>query len=640
MIRDDDSITTSIVEDNYTARSISKLRQMFVKYSENCKEHRQDAFRDRRYFDGDQISPEWQRTLDANDMPAVPINLIQDNIMAHIGLVASQQTEIRAFARTQAGVPAADVATKLLRYAIDSSNLEVIFREACPNYFIEGIGAVLVECDNTAVYPQIIDFRDFAYDPDSRRSDFSDAKWMGFSRWLPVDTIAETYPEQYMELNPSGSTVEFYDLDAANGFNKDTENTWLNDSRMIRVIEMYYLEGGQWFNVVWCHKGILDFGPSAYMDDYGRSRCPIIAMSANVMADPNAKNQRYGRVRNLVYPQDDYNARRHAALKYAMAKVIQQVDPQANPVDPETLRAEARKREVIMPPGYQIQSVQISAEQVSFMQMAGEEIQRLSPAAAVTGASLPDDASGRSRQFAAAGGSLPLKPLLSRVQDWRDNMYRAVWYCIAQFWHAEMEVRITSDINAPKYLQINQPIVQEVEQPMVDPQTQQPVIDPYTGGPVMQKVAQVVGVENEVAKMDMDFKITTVEKHDNLESEVWEAIMKLAASTGAAPGTPEFRVLLEWAPMPDKSSVLERYDAQIAKQQQDNAPQLEMQQQFQQMQAQIDLLMSQSKADKDASTAEANAAKAERTRLETAMLADNHNTQQELAEVVKQQFFR
>lgn len=625
------------------APSTSKLRRMFLHYTNNCSEHRDDAFRDRRYFDGDQISAAWQKNLAANDMPMVPINLIRDNITAHIGLIAAQQTEIRAFSRTQTGAPAADVATKLIRYGIDAGQIETKFREASEQFFVEGVGAILIECDAENIYATLIDFRDFIYDPNSRRSDFSDARWMGFSRWLPVDDIEDAYPEAFARLAPSGDRADFYSLDIATGFDKDTvgdEPAWTKGKEMVRVVEMYYLEGGQWMNVVWCHKGVLDHGPSQYMNDRGVSVCPIIAEACNTMAAPDAKNQRYGEVRNLVYPQDDYNARRHAALKFMMAKTIQMVDPGAQPVDPDTLRGEASKRVAILPPGYQMQDVSVSAEQVQFMQMAGAEIQRLSPAAAVTGANLPDNASGRSRQLSAAGGRLSLTPILSRVQDWRENIYRHVWYRINQYWHAQMEVRISGDVNAPKYLQINVPQVQEVDQPIVDPTTGQPMIDPYTGQVATQKVAQVIGVQNEVAKMDMDFKITTVEAHSSLEQEVWDSLMKMMASLQIPFGTPEFRLAMEWYPMPNKSEVIERYDAMLEKMKGDSAESDQMQQQMRQMAAQLEMLLKQSKADKDASTAQVNTAKAERTHLETTMLAENHNTQQELASVVSQQFSR
>ncbi|SFQ00518.1 hypothetical protein SAMN04488241_1213 [Sphingomonas rubra] len=332
---------------------------MFLHYSINCAEHRSDAFRDRRYYDGDQVSKAWKKHLADNDKPMVPINLIKDNITAHVGLVASQQTEVRAFARTQAGAPAAETATKLMRYAIDASQIEIQFRDHSAQFFIEGIAAFLIECDNENVFFLPIDFRDFIYDPNSRRSDFSDARWMGFSRWLPASEIADSYPDAFERISPNRDFADFYDLDIANGFGKDTDDAlghspWIDNAKMVRVIEMYYLEGGQWQNVVWCHKGVLDFGPSQYTNDRGVSLCPIVAEACHVMGDPDAKNQRYGQVRDLIYPQDDYNARRHAALKYMNSKMIQQVDPMAQPVASDTLREEARKREIIMPPGYQI----------------------------------------------------------------------------------------------------------------------------------------------------------------------------------------------------------------------------------------------------------------------------------------------
>ncbi len=633
------------VVEEVRAPSTTKLQQMFLHYTKNCTDHRLDAFRDRRYFDGDQISAAWQKNLTENDMPMVPINLVKDNIAAHIGLVASQQTEIRAFSRTMQGANAADTATKLLRYAIDVGQIEDKLVAASEQFFIEGIGAILIECDHENIYPTIIDYRDFCYDPNSRLSDFSDARWMGFSRWLPAEDIMDAYPEAFDRISPDGDVSEFYAVDIANGFDKDTDDepTWAKGKESVRVIEMYYLDSGQWMNVVWCHRGVLDHGPSQYMDDRGVSRCPIRAMACHTKGDPDSKNARYGQVRDLVYPQDDYNARRHAALKYMMSKVIQQVDPNAQPVDSNTLREEASKRIVIMPPGYQMEDVSLSGEQVQFMQMASSEIQRMSPAAAVTGANLPDDASGRSRQLAAAGGRLSLTPVLGRVQKWRDAIYRDVWFCITQYWRAQMQVRITGNIHAPKYLQVNVPQIDEnqpeIPQIVTGPDGQ-PAIDPNTGQPQIQMVPNIIGTQNEVATMDMTFTLTTVERHNSLESEVWDSLMKMMSSLQIPFGTPQFRLALEWYDMPNKTEVIERYDAMEEKMKADSAQSDQMQQQMQQKIADLEMQLKQSKADKDASTAQSNAAKTQRTMLETAMLADNHNREQETHEIIKQQLFR
>lgn len=635
---DDQSV--EIVEETVAAPSTSKLRSMFKHYLDNCETHRADAFRDRRYFDGEQIGDAWRKRLEADEMPLVPINLIKDQIQAHIGLVSAQQTEVRAFPRTQAAAPAAETATKLLRYAIDSAKIENKINDAAANFFVEGVGALLIECDAENIYSTQIDFRDFAYDPNSRRSDFSDAKWMGFSRWLPAGDIADAYPEAYARLAPSGDG----DLETlGTGFDKDTTDNgsiWINSQKLIRVIEIYYLEGGEWQFAVWCHAGVLDFGPSPYTDDRGVSVCPLIPAACHTMADPNAGNHRYGEVRALVYPQDDYNARRHAALKGMMTKKVYKTDAWAEPVDSETLRAEARKREIVMPDGYDMTTLDVSAEQYQFMQLASQEIARMSPSAAVTGANLPADASGRSRQLAAAGGRLSLTPVLNRVQDWRENIYRHVWYRINQYWRAQMEVRITGNVNAPKFLSLNVPIVEEVEEPIVDPQTGQPMVNPYTGAIATQRVAKVVGIENEVARMDMDLMISTTEKHNDLEQEVWDSLMQMMSSLQITFGTPEFRLAMEWYPIPNRTEVIERYDSMVEKMKADSAESDQMQQQLAQMQAQISLLMDKSKADKDASTAAVNTAKAERTQIETAMLTDNHNQQQELQAIIAQQLFR
>jgi hypothetical protein len=166
-----------------------------------------------------------------------------------------------------------------------------------------------------------------------------------------------------------------------------------------------------------------------------------------------------------------------------------------------------------------------------------------------------------------------------------------MWLRAQQFWQAPMWIRVTDDVKAPEFIQVNEPEMGMVmqPQPMTD-EMGQPVIDPATGQPAVQMIPAigVVGVKNRLAELDMDIIVDTVPDQISLQQEVWGEIMQLVGSTGqglAAVFTPEFELMIQASPLADKARVIELIKKARDSREQSQITQLE--QQIQQMAAQL-----------------------------------------------------
>lgn len=582
------------------APSIESLRNRFNSYDSAADKARNNALLDRGYYDGDaQIGAVWREHLSKMNLPPVYINKVRSIVNGHIGVLLGQQTDPEALPRSEKDNDAAAVATKLLRYAADKSKLKQKFIDGAGEKFVEGIAALLVECTNEDIIVTRIPFREFIYDPHSREPDFSDAAWLGFARWISVDDVRMQWPEAHLRLGEP-STSDYMHVGGI-GF-ADSADTWVDKaSKRLQVITMYYKRNGRWMYVAWCHAGILDFDDSPYQDDKGRSLCPLVPMSCYVSGnvEENNKlgvNERYGIVRDLIMPQNEYNAHRAQALLHATSRKVQQVDPQAEVTDIELIRREAARPDAVLQPGWQFLPDAGMAEQINLLQLSDSELQRMGPTPAVLGRSLGSSESGRSRQVQAAAGLTEIAILLDRYERWQDAVYRMMWYQMRQYWSEQMVIRITGQDRAYQFLKINTPVLDE-NQPVrleyVVGEDGAPVMDPMTGAPQTQEVPNIVGINNEVAQMDMDIIVTSTQEHANLEHEVWQDLIQFTAQTGIAPGDPRYLMMLEMAPLTNKREAIEKIEGMMKRMQQENAQAQQQQAQMQQMAVELETAQKQ-----------------------------------------------
>jgi ribosomal protein S20 len=555
--------------------------------------------RDRDYYDGrNQLDSETLKILNSRNQPPITFNQVDLAVNGILGVVQSSPTDPRAWPRTPSAEDAADVATKLLRYMADVVKLDEQKPEMAANLVIEGEVAVHIgvkqktnrKTGEVRVLPmmELINPDEFFYDPTSRKIDFSDASYMGVSKWMNSKDVKARYAERLEEIgDPSGGQGGI--LGALNPEDRPRDMWWTDPkNKRVMVVELYYYEMDaygekEWYRTVFCSTGVLEHDVAGYHNDHGESICPIQAVSCNI----DRENNRYGLVRGMIHAQDEINARRSRSLYMANNNKVQKNDPnyQYPDVDPDLVAQQAAKADGVLPPGYQlIPNNDLASGQVLLLNDAREFISRRAASPAVLGR-VDEATSGRAKLVDQQAGLTELAITLARLGDLENRIYRHFWYAAQEFMDAPMMINITGDADVVEHIEVNQPIMEKRPQMAMGPDGQ-PVIDPMTGQPQIEMVDQLVEVKNEVAKMDMNISVTSVPQSPNLQSEVFEQFMKLM-QTGLPLESPQFEFLIEMAPLQDKSKIRDLMKKVKEEAQQAQEAQAQAQQQIAQEQAQL-----------------------------------------------------
>lgn len=565
---------------------------------------------DAAYYHNKQIPARVEAKWRERGQPLVWTNKISPAISGILGVFDAAQTDPKAEPRTPDHQDTADIATKILRYLNDCADTRTIKATLSKDYFIYGTCAMLVGeaaypgCDYLAV--KAIRWSEFFYDPASKEHDFSDAAYLGICTWLDENQVRKLYPDATDVLgNPFGTGTDWLDSKGSE------ENLWLDrQRRRVRVIEMYFRdEAFEWQRVVYCGSGFLDFGPSAYRDDKGKTICPIIAASFEV--DPETR-ERYGPIAAMRPLQDEYNARRAVLLNEAQNHRIRQVVEGVDPKSKAIAKSEAPKANGVLPYGWDMVSVpDIANGQAQLLAKTEADLDRLAPSSTVLSAMRSQD-SGRSRQILQNAGLTEWARSLWYFERLEERMNRHLWFGAKQYMTKKQFIRSTGEHRAAEFIEINVPVGVNMV-PDIDEQGM-PKLDPATGQMMMK--AQPI-MEKAIAEMDVDILLDSVPDTVTLQQEANEQILKYAEGLGLMIDDPRFRLAMEMFLTVDKTRQLERYDAGIAKMQQQNGAQMQMQQQMMQMQQELETLKVQSKAQKDNAQAMKAQAEAEQTTLET-----------------------
>ena len=203
----------------------------------------------RRYYHGAQWTDKEIKTLKRRRQPVITSNRIVRKIDAVTGLVERLKQDPKAYPRNPEGQQGSDVATATLRYVLDHVDWNSKAPRIARYSAIDGLCGIEIDLDYGdhgdpdvdlhIVYPDT-----FFYDPRSFDDGFTDARYMGVSKWMDIEQAKELVPDKAEEidgLQESGS-----DLTP----NSDREITWVNTTaKKIRMIDHWYIWKGKW---CWC----------------------------------------------------------------------------------------------------------------------------------------------------------------------------------------------------------------------------------------------------------------------------------------------------------------------------------------------------------------------------------------------------
>ena len=568
--------------------ALGRYKKMLDEARSALEEPRTLSQRDRDYYDGKQLTAKQRNTLRRRKQPETIRNRIGPAIDGMLGILEQAKVDPRAYPRNPQDEDSSDVATKCLQFVADKNRFHKLKIDCADNHLVEGACAAIVEADDQGeVRIQQIRFEEFFYDPYSRQADYSDARYMGVGKWMYADQLAMIYPEDREEIMATiGSSGTVIGGDMSWDDKPDSAMPWIDRKmRRLMVVEMYHKEEGGWRRCVFSAAGVLEEGPSPYVDDEGLPENPIVASSCFV----DRELARYGLVRRMVSLQDELNARASRSLHLLNSRQLRVLPDQVPNVDVNTARAEAARADGVLPEAYDVVNTSDMAQgNLAIMQEVSQSLDRLAPTPAVLGRTDGSSQSGRSRLVLQQAGMTEIARPLGRFEDWENRIYRQVWLRCKQFWTDSKFVRVTDDEGAPEFLQINEPIYQRVPLMMPDgspamdeetgePMTEvamipqpvpgpdgQPQIDPQTGMPAMQPQPLVIGYDNRIADMDMDIIVDTVPDTANLAAEQFQTLAQLAGQYG--PEAVPFEDLVELSSMPDKRKWREKREARQAEQ--------------------------------------------------------------------------
>ena len=542
----------------------AQLKRYFEDARDTNDEYRKESLIDRDYWDGYQWSEEQRKILEGRKQPPLYFNEIKLSIRGLVGVWEQGRNDPRAWPRNPQDEESADVASKVLRYVKDYAEWDDKRTRCALQYFVEGTTAAIIQMDeHSRVDIEQIRFEEFFHDPRSRALDFSDARYMGIAKWMFADAVSQLYPDAGADIQASvdfsGGGLGVAGDTFADKPEGESFGIWADPKlKRVFIVEMYHKEAFGWARCVFWGGGILESGPSPYLDSHGKPDCAIRARSCYI----DRENRRYGEVRDLRSPQDAINKRESNLLHMlSNRQAVASIPEIAYTVDAEIVRREMSKADGVIPAGWQPTSLtDLASGQFNLLQNARDFIQRIGQNPSVL-AQQSASASGRAQIARQQAGMVDSAMSLNGLRLFELSVFRSIWQRCRQFWKAPDYIRVTDDAGAPQFVGINQPIQGEL-QPMMMPDGSIGV-----GQPIM-------GYENALAEMDVDITIDSVPDTANLAQEQFDKLIELAQIYG--PQEVPFDDILEVSSLPEKAKLIAKRKDRSEKESQGQQPQQEM----------------------------------------------------------------
>lgn len=590
---------------NDTVMEVARFVEMFEEAEQSTYDARLNAERDRDYYNKIQLTDAETAELRKRGQPTNVFNQIRRKINTLKGIEVKRRVDPRAFPRTPQHEIDAEGATSALRFVASNTNFDKVRTLVWENMLIEGFGGAEVVHEIKNGQPEIVVNRyswdRLFYDPHSAELDFSDARYLGTVVWADATQLKEEYTDKADDIQWTMSDViagETFD-------DKPRYTIWSSRQRnRVRVVMVWYLEKDEWHFCKYHKGGILEQGVSPYLNEDGKTVCPLVMQSMYV----DRENQRHGFVRDMVDPQDEINKRRSKALHLLTMRQVIMEDGAVN--SPAEARRELARPDgmIVKNQGFEFEIQQqgdLASGQVALLHEAKDEIDRMGANTALEGET-GESASGRAVMARQQGGMTELAADNDKLTDWTIRCYEQMWLRVRQFWTEPRWIRVTDDQDQIKWVGLNQQkTIGDMLREMPREEAMMSAQDLGITSPQDPRLNMVAGVENAVPRMEMDIEIEEVPDQISLEWEQFQAITGLApalmqANPALAPTIGE--LMIDIAPGV-KSETRRKLRESIAKMEEQSAQSGAVQQQIVQQRAALEI--EQAEADVDATIAKA-----------------------------------
>ena len=490
----------------------------------------------RDYYDSKQITDAERKVLLRRKQAPVVVNRCKPKIDGLMGMERANKTTAKAFPRTPKHDQAATAASEAIRFVLQDNFYSQRRSEAWENLTVEGTAGIEIIvkdakkgegyrngetfkiCINHIMWDRLI------YDPYDRTKDFRSPRYIGQVVWLDYDIALERFPggKDVLEtMLGSGSTTY------------DDKPRWVDTiRRRVKVIELYYLEGGDWWYACFTLGGYLKAKQkSPYVNEDGETEHPYEFASLFVDREGN----RYGAMHQYLDVQDEINKRRSKAL-HLMS--VRQVRWERGAVDDiNKAREELAKPDGVLEttPGMEFEILKtgdMAAAQFNLLSEAKQEIDAVGYSAAASGKETRN-MSGVALRNREAASQTELAPMFDILKHLDVRVYRKVWKRIKQYWKDEMWIRVTDDPTNLRWVGLNAPITkgqQALEQ------AQKAGMPPEQLAQLQAQIAadpsanEVVDTQNDIAQLDVDIVIDDAPDSVTMQQEEFTALAEMVKS--------------------------------------------------------------------------------------------------------------
>lgn len=573
---------------------LADLIDMFESAEDASSKNREFAERDVDYYHNKQWTESEVKKLEKRGQPAIMKNRIRRKIKFLQGLEQQQRTDPRATPRTPKHEQDAYSATAVLRFIVDQNRYNQTRSKVFWDVAAAGWGGteVTVEDQPGSPNPKIVIRRcqwdRMWFDAYSQEDDFSDANHLGLVLWMDREEAIARYgadaSKVFDETIQTAQVGGTYD-------DKPKYFTWSSYDKKrwrVRVVQAYFRgDDGDWYFAEYTKGGLLNYGPSPWLDEFGKPEHPYSWGSANVDRD----NQRYGEIRSMIDLQDAINKRESKLLHLVSVRQTFGTAGAFGKMSVNDMKTELSKPDghVSLQQGVEfgkqfgvIPTGDMADAQFQILQADNAEMDLEGPNASMQGKGRQGE-SGRAILAQQQGGAIEQSGLMDTLRDIDHRTYRKAWNRVRQSWQAEQFVSVTDDLKNLKWVGVNEPEMQ----PIMDPMTGGPAVDPATGQPVMQPVIDPVTgqpkLKNPVSELDVDITIDDAPTSGTMQDEEFGRMVELAKIVPAMQALPA-DVWLGMSNLKNKSELAQK----IGEQQQAASQQPNPEQQAAQAQLQLE----------------------------------------------------
>lgn len=540
------------------SEDLARLVGWFESWEQSTEEIRKERERERDFYDGKQWTPEEVARLKKRKQPVVTYNRIAPKINSLIGLEESRRQEPRAHPRnTPSDDQSAGAATDALKFVLDRQNWKDTCSAAFKNHAIEGTCGVDVAVEQKPNGEYEVTIKHIPWDrhwgdEHCRDLGFETGKYNGQCVWMDLEDAIDKYPQSREILEQaSNSTIE------GNTYDDTPRTRWVDPKRKrIRIVDCWSKEHGKTYYSCFTKGGLLERMESPYVDPDGQPDDGYVFHSC--FAD--REGGRYGMVKNWISVQEEINKRRSKGMHLLNSNRVQMERGAVEDVN--KLKRELADPEGVIEtrPGMELKVLdnkEMADAQLALGQEAKQEIDSVGVNAALAGTERRV-MSGRALEQRSEQGLNEVGPVFSTFNSFQIRVYRKVWNRIKQFWTAEKWITITEDEKNVRLVGLNVPmtlgeqLLDEVRREQGDEAVTPEMEQQAKMDPQMQ---QVVGVRNNVGRLDVDIRIDKAEASASLQGEQFDRLAEIAPNAANMP--PQlFQALVEASSLRNKEKIM------------------------------------------------------------------------------------